>query len=94
MSTTLELAGRRALSSSRDGAELCGGRRRGKERLAERHAKPKLQIGVNIPARGLRWVNVDLSKRELHVSERADEYKQLGRPKSGAAERTVPLTPM
>jgi integrase len=24
--------------------------------------------------RGLRWTNVDLSKRELHVRERADEY--------------------
>src|SRR5262249_3053533 len=44
--------------------------------------------------RGLRWANVDLSKRELHVVERADEYNQLGRPKSGSGERTVPLTPM
>jgi integrase len=44
--------------------------------------------------RGLRWPNVDLSKRELHVRERADEYKQLGRPKSGSGERTVPLTPI
>jgi integrase len=44
--------------------------------------------------RGLRWPNVDLSKRELHVRERADEYKQLGRPKSGSGERAVPLTPM
>jgi integrase len=44
--------------------------------------------------RGLRWQNVDLSKRELHVRERADEYKKLGRPKSGSGERTVPLTPM
>jgi integrase len=44
--------------------------------------------------RGLRWMNVDLAKRELHVRERADEYKQLGRPKSGAGERSVPLTPM
>lgn len=44
--------------------------------------------------RGLRWPNVDLAKRELHVRERADEYKQLGRPKSGAGERAVPLTPM
>jgi integrase len=43
--------------------------------------------------RGLRWANVDLAKRELHVRERADEYKQLGRPKSGSGERTVPLTP-
>jgi Phage integrase family len=44
--------------------------------------------------RGLRWVNVDLTKRELHVRERADEYKQMGRPKSAAGERTVPLSPI
>jgi integrase len=44
--------------------------------------------------RGLRWVNVDLRKRELHVPERADKYNQLGRPKSGSGERTVPMTPM
>jgi integrase len=101
------------------------GRRRGKERQGERRAKPKLRIGVDIPApaeikkivaalpetwrpilltaiftglraselRGLRWPNVDFAKRELHVRERADEYKQLGRPKSEAGERTVPLTP-
>lgn len=106
--------------------EIRSGRRRGKERQAERRAKPKLRIGVDIPAReeikaivaalhrpwrpllltaiftglraselrGLRWTNVDLVKRELHVRERADEYKQLGRPKSGSGERTVPLTPM
>jgi integrase len=101
-------------------------RRRGKERQAERRAKPKLKVGVDIPTReeikaivgvlngrwrpilltaiftglraselrGLRWSNVDLAKRELHVRERADEYKQFGRPKSGAGERTVPLTPL
>jgi hypothetical protein len=44
--------------------------------------------------RGLRWVNVDLRKRELHVRDRADEYNQLGRAKSGSGERSVPLTPM
>ncbi|GLR86539.1 tyrosine-type recombinase/integrase [Bradyrhizobium iriomotense] len=44
--------------------------------------------------RGLRWANVDLSRRELHVRERADEYKQMGRPKSEAGERTVPLPPL
>jgi integrase len=44
--------------------------------------------------RGLRWDNVDLSRRELHVRERADEYNVLGRPKSGSGDRTVPLTPL
>jgi integrase len=106
--------------------EIRSGRRCGIERQAERRAKPKLRIGVDIPTReeikaivtaahgwwrpllltaiftglraselrGLRWANVDLAKRELHVRERADEYKQLGRPKSGSGERTVPLTPL
>jgi len=106
--------------------EMRARRSRGKERQAERRAKPKLKVGVDIPTReeiraivvalhgrwrpilltaiftglraselrGLRWPNVDLAKRELHVRERADEYKQLGRPKSAAGERTVPLTPM
>jgi integrase len=36
--------------------------------------------------RGLRWFNIDLTKRVLHVRERADEYKQLGRPKSGSGD--------
>jgi len=106
--------------------EMRSRRRRGKERQAERRAKPKLKVGVDIPTpqeikaivnvledtwrpilltviftglraselRGLRWINVDLSKREIHVRERADEYKEMGRPKSEAGERTIPLPPL
>jgi integrase len=106
--------------------EIRSRRRRGKERQAERRAKRKLRVGVDIPTpeeiraivgalqgywrpllltaiftglraselRGLRWPNIDLSKRELHVGERADEYNVLGRPKSGSGDRTVPLTLM
>ncbi|WP_426424195.1 tyrosine-type recombinase/integrase [Bradyrhizobium genosp. A] len=106
--------------------EMRANRRRGKERQAERRAKPKLQVGVDIPTpqeiraivgalkdewrpvlltaifaglraselRGLRWPNVDILKREIHVRERADEYSVLGRPKSGAGERSVPLPPI
>ncbi|MCP3381259.1 site-specific integrase [Bradyrhizobium sp. CCGUVB4N] len=106
--------------------EVRAKRRRGKERQAERRAKPKLRVGVDIPTpleiraivgvlqgkwrplfltviftglraselRGLRWVNVDLAKRELHVRERADEYNQLGRPKSESGERSIPLPPV
>jgi integrase len=44
--------------------------------------------------RGLRWEDVDLEKRELHVRQRADRYSAIGKPKSEAGERTVPLTPM
>jgi integrase len=43
--------------------------------------------------RGLSWDNVNLDKAELHVRERADRYNDLGRPKSEAGDRTVPLTP-
>jgi integrase len=44
--------------------------------------------------RGLRWADVDLDKRELHVRQRADRYHNIGKPKSDAGERTVPLTPI
>jgi integrase len=106
--------------------EVRANRRRGKERQAEKRAKPKLRVGVDIPTpeeirkivnklqgkwrpllltvifsglraselRGLRWPNVDLAKREIHVRERADEYKQLGRPKTGSGERAIPVPPI
>jgi integrase len=41
--------------------------------------------------RGLRWKDVDLEARELHVRQRADRHNQIGPPKSEAGERTVPL---
>jgi integrase len=44
--------------------------------------------------RGLRWADVDLKRGELHVHQRADRYGKIGRPKSEAGERTVPLPPM
>jgi integrase len=44
--------------------------------------------------RGLRWDDVDLKRGELHVRQRADRYGKIGRPKSEAGERTVPLLPM
>jgi integrase len=43
--------------------------------------------------RGLRWEDVDLNKSELHVRQRADRYQKIGKPKSEAGERTVPLPP-
>jgi integrase len=43
--------------------------------------------------RGLRWADVDLKKAELHVRQRADRYNEIGKPKSAAGERTVPLPP-
>ncbi len=44
--------------------------------------------------RGLRWKDVDLEAREVHVRQRADRYSAIGKPKSDASERTVPLTPI
>jgi integrase len=44
--------------------------------------------------RGLRWADIDLRRAVLHVRQRADRYQQIGRPKSAAGERTVPLPPM
>jgi len=44
--------------------------------------------------RGLRWTDVDIDKRGLHVRQRADRYGKIGKPKSDAGERTVPLTPI
>ena len=44
--------------------------------------------------RGLRWTDVDLKVGELHVRQRADRFRAIGRLKSAAGERTVPLPPM
>jgi integrase len=44
--------------------------------------------------RGLRWVDVDLKRGELHVRQRADRFNTMGRLKSEAGERTVPLPPL
>lgn len=44
--------------------------------------------------RGLRWIDVDLEKRELHVRQRVDKRNVAGPPKSSAGERTVPLPPI
>jgi integrase len=44
--------------------------------------------------RGLRWHDVDLKGGELHVRQRADRYNEMGKPKSKAGHRTVPLGPL
>jgi integrase len=43
--------------------------------------------------RGLRWADIDLGKGELHVRQRADKYQAIGKPKSEAGERAVPIPP-
>src|SRR5262249_49114648 len=44
--------------------------------------------------RGLRWTDIDLKRGVLHVRQRADRYRVIGRPKSAAGERKVPLPPL
>jgi integrase len=44
--------------------------------------------------RGLRWADVDLKRGQLHVHQRADRFNKMGRLKSAAGERTVPLSPL
>jgi len=44
--------------------------------------------------RGLRWADVKLDAGEIHVTQRADRYKEIGSPKSGAGHRIVPLPPI
>jgi len=43
--------------------------------------------------RGLRWLDIDFDKAELHVRQRADRYHKIGPPKSAAGERKVPIPP-
>ena len=44
--------------------------------------------------RGLRWADIDLDNRLLEVRQRADRFNTIGRPKSEAGERKVPLSPL
>jgi integrase len=44
-------------------------------------------------ARALRWADVDLKQGMLHIRQRADEFRNIGRPKSRAGERSVPVGP-
>jgi integrase len=44
--------------------------------------------------RGLRWSDVDLEAGKITVSQRADNWRHIGPPKSIAGRREVPLVPM
>ena len=44
--------------------------------------------------RGPRWADIDVKRAIPYVRQRADRYQQIGRPKSAASERTVPLPPL
>ena len=44
--------------------------------------------------RGLSWSNVDLESGTIHVRQRADAWGAIGKPKSKAGYRDIPLVPM
>jgi integrase len=44
--------------------------------------------------RGLNWSAVDLDAKTIRVEQRADAYGSIGRPKSEAGDRTIPIPPM
>jgi integrase len=62
-------------------------------------AKPLLMVAAfaglrSSELRGLRWCDVDLKNGELQVRQRADRYGIVGKPKSKASYRTIPLGPL
>lgn len=44
--------------------------------------------------RGLRWQDVDFKKATISVNQRADEFGEIGRPKSEAGVRSIPVPPV
>jgi integrase len=44
--------------------------------------------------RGLRWSDVELKASKLHVRQRADQFHEIGSPKSKAGHREVPFGPV
>ena len=43
--------------------------------------------------RGLRWLDVDFKRPVVHVKQRADRYNAVGKPKSKAGDRKIPIGP-
>jgi integrase len=102
------------------------GRRGSSDRRAEKRAKGRLKVGVDIPTpqevkaivgalqgrwrpilmtaiftglraselRGLAWRHVDFAGKVIRVQQRADRFKTIGKPKSEAGERDVPVPPI
>jgi integrase len=44
--------------------------------------------------RGLSWDDVDFEKEVIHVHQRADNWGVMGRPKSAAGDREIPMAPI
>jgi len=43
--------------------------------------------------RGLRWRDVDLKRATISITQRADQWGEIGPPKSEAGKRTIPIPP-
>ena len=41
--------------------------------------------------RGLTWKDVDFTGSEIHITQRADRFNDIGAPKSESSQRTVPM---
>jgi integrase len=44
--------------------------------------------------RGLTWESVDFDRKVIHVCQRANLWGEIGRPKSDAGDREIPMSPM
>src|SRR5712671_6129244 len=44
--------------------------------------------------RGLRWTDIDFDSRQIAVAQRADAFHKIGRLKSKAGYRSIPMPPM
>jgi integrase len=44
--------------------------------------------------RGLPWGDVDFERRVIHIRQRADQWGEMGAPKSAAGDREIPMSPM
>ncbi|MDM9629516.1 tyrosine-type recombinase/integrase [Rhizobium sp. S152] len=44
--------------------------------------------------RGLRWQDVDMKRAEITIRQRVDQYRKIGKPKSEAGIRTIPVPPL
>lgn len=91
--------GVKVVRSSRDRAKVVVPTRAHLKRMLE-HAdsqfRPMLLTAIvtglrSSELRGLRWIDIDLSAATITVGQRADQWGEIGSPKSKAGYRTIPI---